>query len=86
MSIKNYPIVHRFFIAVGNYIESHNISGFQSFCNEYNLPRTRLLRLKRDPHRFLDPKWLALLVQLGYSAHWLLTGEGKMINNIEKYA
>lgn len=76
---NNEQIVYRFFVAVNHYILMENLRGLQTFCNVYNLPRTRLLKLRREPHRQLEPEWLSLLVKLGYSAHWLLTGDGEML-------
>ncbi|MGY5550822.1 hypothetical protein ACXA18_03235 [Riemerella anatipestifer] len=72
------PIIRRFFVAVEHYILIEDLRGFSTFCKLYDLPRTNLLRLKKEPHRQFHPEWLTLLVKLGYSAHWLLTGEGEM--------
>lgn len=71
-------IVKRFFIALRHHMQVNNIRFFSQFCEEYNLPRTTLLRLEKEPHRQFHLEWLSLMVSLGYSAHWLLTGEGEL--------
>lgn len=74
----NASIIARFFIAVEDYIASQNMRGFKTFCDMYDLPRVSLIRLQTETHRQFHPEWLALMVTLGYSANWLLTGKGKM--------
>ena len=63
-----------------HHMQVNNIHFFSQFCEEHNLPRTTLLRLEKEPHRQFHLEWLSLMVSLGYSAHWLLTGEGEMKN------
>lgn len=78
--MTNAKIISRFFIVIEHYMQVNDIRFFSNFCKEYDLPRATLLRLQKEPHRQFHPEWLSLMVSLGYSAHWLLTGKGQMIN------
>lgn len=82
--MNNTLIIGRFFAAIHHYMESNNIRFFSNFCEAYDMPRTSLLRLEKEPHRQFHPAWLAKMVSLGYSAHWLLTGKGDMMDNTHK--
>ncbi len=84
---KNTTVVERWFIAVQHYIYEENLRGFKTFCEMYDLPRTTLARMEKEPHRHFHTEWLTLLVEkCGYSAHWLLTGKGPMIAEIKEKA
>lgn len=72
-------IIERFFKSINHYMVTNKVRFFSNFCDDHNLPRATLLRLEKEPHRQFHPEWLALMVNLGYSAHWLLTGKGKMM-------
>ena len=76
--MKQEDIVKRYFIALRHHMQVNNIRFCSQFCEEHNLPRTTLLRLEKEPHRQFHLEWLSLMVSLGYSAHWLLTGEGEL--------
>lgn len=75
----NSDIIKRFFEAIRYYMKTQNIRFFSNFCRQFNLPRTTLVRLEKEPHRQFHLHWLCIIVELGFSAHWLLTGEGEMI-------
>ncbi|MFB9120944.1 hypothetical protein ACFFUE_07040 [Bergeyella porcorum] len=75
---KEVPVVRRWFLVVYLHIESEN-SNFSKFCEDYNLPRTTLLRIEKENNRHFRLEWLTLAVEiLGCSADWLLTGKGPM--------
>lgn len=77
-SDKDFPVVRRWFVAVYHHIALEGLN-FKSFCDLYGLPRTVLLRMEKEPHRHFRTEWLTFLVEkLGYSAEWLLTGNGPM--------
>ncbi|WP_018674881.1 hypothetical protein [Riemerella columbina] len=78
MPKKDYPIVRRFFVAIEHYLLTSEINEFKAFCLKYDLPRANILRIRKEPYRKFHPEWLAVMAKLGYSAHWLLTGEGEM--------
>lgn len=75
-------IISRFFTAVKHHINTTEIRFFSTFCQRYNMPRSTLLRMRKEPHRQFHPSWLSLMVSLGYSPRWLLTGKGEMLDKI----
>lgn len=78
---KENPIVRRWFLIVYLHIELEN-SNFSKFCEDYNLPRTTLLRIEKDNNRHFHLEWLTLAVEkLGCTADWLLTGKGPVFKD-----
>ena len=76
---EDYPIVKRFFFAVYQIITEGLATDFKNFCEENGIEPRNLERLIKNPHRQFNPMYLTILVQkYRYSAHWLLTGEGKI--------
>ncbi|SHJ07189.1 hypothetical protein SAMN05443429_108125 [Cruoricaptor ignavus] len=80
---ERFPIQNRFFVAVWHYIANHNMRGFATFCRLYGLQQGNLYRLAQNPTRQFNPNLLTLMVKLGYSANWLLTGHGSMLRKYE---
>lgn len=76
---NDYPIVKRFFMAVFHTIATENYRGFKTFCDVNNIDGSNLSRLIKNPSRQFNPHYLFIMVKkYGYSAHWLITGEGPM--------
>lgn len=74
-------IVGRFFEALYYLKEQRIIRGKQTFTRMYGINRWNMLTLEKDHTRdIFQPAWLTYLVNdFGVSAHWLLTGRGKMM-------
>ena len=72
----------RFYDAIDYLIESGALKGLAEFCRKYSLNLPNMLRLKTTPSAFFQVGLFIILVQdFKVSAHWLLTGEGSMMQN-----
>lgn len=76
-------IVRRFFTALEELKARGFIRGKQTFTTRYGINRWNMSTLEKEPQRdIFQPAWLEYLVRdYGVSAHWLLTGEGKIFKN-----
>jgi hypothetical protein len=78
---QNKDIVIRFFEALKHLKRIRKIRGKQTFTNRYDINRWNLNTQEKEPDRsILQAVWLSYLVlDYGVSAHWLLTGEGEIM-------
>jgi len=77
---------NRAFSAIEYIIENKidNISSFSHFVKAFTLKRVSLIRVRDNDNTYLPIYLLIILVQnFHFSAHWLLTGEGEMIQKKE---
>ena len=76
----NRGIKERFFKAVVALIESKKLRGRQTYCRLYDIDKRNFYSQEKDLQEAkLKLYWLVPLVtDFGVSAHWLLTGEGRM--------
>lgn len=76
-------IVRRFFTALEELKARGFIRGKQTFTTRYGINRWNMSTLEKEPQRdIFQPAWLEYLVRdYGMSAHWLLTGKGKIFTN-----
>lgn len=79
----NKDIVLRFFEALKYLKENKIIRGKQTFTNRYGINRWNLNTQQKEPNRnMFQAVWLSyLVIDYGISAHWLLTGEGKIMQS-----
>lgn len=80
ISKEGSEITNRFFEAIDALIEKRDIRGLQTFTRMYNINRWNMVTVKNNPDtKALNTEYLSFLVKdFGVSAHWLLTGRGKM--------
>jgi ABC-type antimicrobial peptide transport system permease subunit len=75
----DYPIVRRFFQAVFHIVAEEVEPDYTNFCKANGIDTRNLQKVITEPHRNLKVEYFSILVKkYGYSAHWLLTGEGEM--------
>ena len=72
-------VTNRFFLAYDQLLKEGRLSRNQ-LCRELDIDRRNFEKQHADhSRRILRPEWLShLVVHYGISAHWLLTGEGRM--------
>lgn len=73
-------IVRRFFKVLYKLQALKIIRGKKTFTDRYNINRWNFITLEKNPETgTFHIEWLTYLVNdYGVSAHWLLTGKGKM--------
>ena len=76
----NSGIKERFYIAINALIKSKALRGRQTYCRLYDIDKRNFYAQEKDLHEAkLKLYWLVPLVTVyGISAHWLLTGQGRM--------
>lgn len=76
----NRGIKERFYKAIVALIEKKLLRGRQTYCNLYDIDKRNFYSQEKDLQEAkLKLYWLVPLVEhYGISAHWLLTGEGRM--------
>lgn len=82
-SKESQEVVNRFFEALQHLKKKKIIRGKQTFTNRYGINRWNLNTLEKEPERNqFQVVWLSYLVlDYGVSAHWLLTGEGEIMQS-----
>ncbi|REC57028.1 hypothetical protein DRF62_02395 [Chryseobacterium piscium] len=76
---EDYPHVRRFFAALFDIIATEKEPDYTNFCKSNGIDGRNLQKVITEPHRNLKVEYFGILVKkYGYSAKWLLTGEGKM--------
>lgn len=76
---KSQQINKRFFEAYDYLTEIGKIKNPFRFCKEHEIHRSSFIRLRNEPEREFQLRFLTILVEeFGISAKWLLTGEGAM--------
>lgn len=76
---EEYPQHKRFFAAVFDIVARQLESDFTNFCKANGIDGRNLEKVIKEPHRNIKVEYFSILVKkYGYSAKWLLTGEGKM--------
>lgn len=69
-------VVERFFTAF-DIVQPCTV---QEFCTKLGVYRQKFYKQKTDTaQHYIDFSWLTLLVNVGVSAEWLLTGRGEML-------
>ena len=82
----NRGIKERFYKAIVALIEQKALRGRQTYCRLYDIDKLNFYSQEKDLQEAkLKLYWLVPLVKhYGISAHWLLTGEGKMFEPVAK--
>ncbi|AZA91194.1 Uncharacterised protein [Chryseobacterium nakagawai] len=88
IDVENIPdefgVLKRFYIGVFFVIAVERMHGFRTFCEKHGLDTGNLSRIIKTPTMKFNPQHLSILViHYGFSAHWLITGEGPMRLNTE---
>lgn len=80
---KSQDIVIRFFEALKYLKRIRKIRGKQTFTTRYDINRWNFNTQEKEPDRgMFHIVWLSYLVlDYGVSAHWLLTGEGEIMQS-----
>jgi hypothetical protein len=73
-------ISKRFFEALDALIVRGDLRGVQTFTDKYGIDYRNIFRAKNTPEKTsVGMVWIAHLARdFGVSAHWVLTGQGKM--------
>lgn len=76
----NRGIKERFYKAIVTLIERKELRGRQTYCNLYDIDKRNFYSQEKNLQEAkLKLYWLVPLVEhYGISAHWLLTGRGRM--------
>lgn len=79
--MSNTDITGRFFKAVETLITLGKLDGIQPFCRDLGVDKRNFYAQMRDHTRnIIKACWLSFIVrEYGISAHWLLTGQGRMM-------
>ncbi len=81
---EDHGVIKRFFVGVFYVIAVERLHGFRTFCTENGLDTGNMSRIIKNPTMKFNPQYLTILVlKYGFSAHWLLTGEGPMLLKAE---
>ena len=82
----NRGIKERFYKAIVALIEQKALRGRQTYCRLYDIDKRNFYSQEKDLQEAkLKLYWLVPLVQhYGISAHWLLTGEGRMFETVNQ--
>lgn len=80
----NRGIKERFFIAIQALIDRKLIRGRQTYCRLYDIDKRNFYEQQRNlTAAQLKLYWLVPMVKVyGISAHWLLTGAGRMFEPV----
>ena len=71
-------VVARYFEALDHLLAAGRIDSLRKFSERYHIVRQNMLRLRNDPERKFDLRFLTILViDYDIKAEWLLTGQGK---------
>lgn len=78
----NRGIKERFYQAIAALIESKALRGRQTYCNLFDIDKRNFYSQQKNLHEAkLKLYWIVPLVtHYGVSAHWLLTGVGRMFD------
>jgi hypothetical protein len=77
-------IIQRFYDALDAIIAMKKIRGVNTYCRLYEIDRRNFIAQRKDLDRgWFQVSWLNPMVsEYGVSARWLLTGFGKMFDNV----
>ena len=82
ISNESLRINERFFEALDILKRQRRLSGIYGFALKYNAVLGNLYNIKNKKHGIIKAEYLSYLVRdFGFSARWLLTGEGNMFND-----
>lgn len=71
--------INRFFEALAFCLETKRFKNISTYCDSHGLDKRHFYTQMKDHGRgYFETSWLNTLIEVGVSAHWLLTGEGEM--------